>query len=75
MQTAKLFKNGGSQAVRLPKDCRFKGKEVYVRRIGEAVVLLPKSDPLAPLIHSLGMFSDDFMNERSQGEAERREPL
>lgn len=75
MQTAKLFKNGGSQAVRLPKDCRFKDSEVYVHRIGDVVILLPKSDPWAPLLRSLGKFSDDFMNERNQGEFEKREPL
>lgn len=75
MQTAKLFKNGGSQAVRLPKDCRFRGKEVYAHRIGKIVVLLPKSDPWAPLFNSLDKFTDDFMSERVQGEPEKREPL
>lgn len=40
---AKLFKNGGSQAVRLPADCRFPGAtEVYVRREGDLVILEPK---------------------------------
>ena len=41
MQTAKLFKNGRSQAVRLPKDYRFDGTEVAVRREGSAVILEP----------------------------------
>lgn len=40
---AKLFKNGGSQAVRLPADCRFHGAtEVYARRDGDVVILEPK---------------------------------
>jgi hypothetical protein len=39
--TAKLFKNGRSQAVRLPKEFRFEGDEVSVRREGDAVVLEP----------------------------------
>ena len=39
--TAKLFKNGNSQAVRLPKEFRFAGKEVIIRRSGDAVVLEP----------------------------------
>ena len=41
MHTAKVFANGRSQAVRLPKIFRFSGKEVSVRREGEAVVLEP----------------------------------
>jgi antitoxin VapB len=41
MSTAKLFKNGRSQAVRLPKEFRFRGKEVRIRREGESVILEP----------------------------------
>ena len=41
MKTAKLFKNGQSQAVRLPKEFRFPGREVQIKKIGQAVVLLP----------------------------------
>lgn len=41
MRTAKLFANGRSQAVRLPREFRFEGKEVRIRREGEAVVLEP----------------------------------
>ena len=39
--TAKLFRNGRSQAVRLPKEFRFEGNEVRIRRMGESVVLEP----------------------------------
>lgn len=42
METAKLFRNGNSQAVRLPKDCRFPGSEVGIARIGDMVVLYPE---------------------------------
>jgi virulence-associated protein VagC len=41
MATAKLFSNGRSQAVRLPKEFRFAGREVSVRRDGDAVILEP----------------------------------
>lgn len=41
MATAKLFRNGRSQAVRLPKEFRFKGEEVNIRRSGEKVILEP----------------------------------
>lgn len=45
MPTAKLFRHGGSQAVRLPKEFRFEGKEVDIERRGDEVVLKPKQRP------------------------------
>ncbi len=75
MQTAKVFTNGGSQAVRLPKDCRFRGKEVYVNRIGDVVILTPKSALLKSFRESLDMFTPDFMEKREQGTADEREPF
>ncbi|MCI5223620.1 MAG: AbrB/MazE/SpoVT family DNA-binding domain-containing protein [Candidatus Electrothrix sp. AR4] len=44
METAKLFTNGRSQAVRLPKEFRFKGKEVFIKRTGAGILLLPKEE-------------------------------
>lgn len=66
MKSAKLFKNGDSQAVRLPKEFRFKGKEVLLRRMGNAVVLLPKTKSWETLIDSLAKFPPDFMGDREQ---------
>lgn len=42
MDTAKLFVNGRSQAVRLPKEYRFEGKEVYIKKFSKGVLLIPK---------------------------------
>jgi antitoxin VapB len=75
MKTAKLFKNGRSQAVRLPKECRLSGTEVYVKRMDGMVMLIPKDDPWAPLIASLDKFTDDFMDRRAQPPLEEREDL
>lgn len=75
METAKLFQNGQSQAVRLPKEYRFQGDRVYVKRLGEAVVLLPYHAPWSTLIASLDDFSDDFMDERGQPAQQERERL
>ena len=76
MKTAKLFKNGDSQAVRLPKEFRFAGSEVLVKRVGSAVVLLPKDKSWDRLVQSLDKFPADFMNEREQPRAAaRRESL
>ena len=55
--TARLFKNGSSQAVRLPKEFRFDGEEVAIRRMGEAVVLMPlryRKQDLLSLLAELG---------------------
>jgi antitoxin VapB len=76
MKSAKLFKNGDSQAVRLPKEFRFGGDEVLIKRVGSAVVLLPKAKSWDTLIQSLDKFPADFMSVREQPrEAERRDPL
>lgn len=73
---AKLFENGRSQAVRLPKECRFTGTEVIVNKIGEMVILMPKDNKWAAFMQSLDMFSDDFMSEgRSKDKPEARESL
>mgnify|MGYP001156593606 FL=1 len=75
MKTAKIFQNGQSQAVRLPKEFRFNGKEVFVKKIGNAIMLLPKDDWWAPMDRNIGKFTDDFMSERDQGVVESREEL
>jgi len=75
MNTAKLFKNGKSQAVRLPKQFKFKGSEVYIKRIGRNVILIPKDDPWESLMSSLDKFSDDFMADRDQAVLDKREVL
>ena len=70
MRTAKLFKNGRSQAVRLPKEFRFDGDEVYVKRDGKSVVLIPKEKPKEhpweDLFAALDMFDPAFPLERHQ---------
>jgi antitoxin VapB len=64
MMTAKLIANGGSQAVRLPKSCRFEGSEVLVNKVGDAVVLVPADvDVLDSMTAAAGFFTDDFMEQ------------
>ena len=75
MNTAKIFKSGNSQAVRLPKEFQFKGNEVYVKRVGSNVILIAKDDPWGSLVDSLDKFSDDFMAERLQPPLQAREEL
>ena len=73
MKTAKIFINGRSQAVRLPKDFRFSDNDVFIKKIGKMVVLLPKDDPWSSLVNSLDQFTDDFMETRDQPAQNNRE--
>ncbi|MBS3740890.1 MAG: AbrB/MazE/SpoVT family DNA-binding domain-containing protein [Candidatus Cloacimonetes bacterium] len=72
MDIAKLFKNGRSQAVRLPKKYRFDDSEVLINKVGEFVVLIPKDKTWENLENSVLHFSDDFMKNRNQPEIQER---
>ena len=71
MMTAKVFKNGRSQAVRLPKECRFNTDEVAVNRIGDIVLLIPKTNKWSSFMQAIDMFSDDFMQDGRDGRLEQ----
>jgi len=80
MKTAKLFTNGQSQAVRLPKEYRFQGDEVGILKVGEIVMLYPKGREDNLFFSSLGGFTDDFFDSIATVRDEslpdsRREPL
>ena len=76
MMTAKVFENGRSQAVRLPKECRFNTDEVAVNKIGDIVLLIPKTSKWSSFMQAIAMFSEDFMNEeRTAGKEQEREEL
>jgi antitoxin VapB len=76
MQTTTLFQNGASQAVRIPKEFRFEGKQVEVKKIGNNLILRPVSGAWESMFKSLEQFSDDFMADgRAQPEQQQREDL
>ena len=76
MMTAKVFENGRSQAVRLPKEYRFDADEVAVNKIGDIVILLPKKSKWDSFMRAVDMFSDDFMSEgRAANSIQEREEL
>ena len=60
MLTAKLFVNGSSQAVRLPKEYRFAGTEVYAQKIGDTVMLVPKEKAWETFMEGVNGFTDDY---------------
>lgn len=71
METAKVFPNGRSQAVRLPKEFRFDTDEVFITRLGNAVVLIPKKDSWNVLFDVIDDFTDDFMDSREQPQVQQ----
>lgn len=73
MKKAKIFKNGQSQAIRLPKELRFSGDEVLVQKHGNGVLILPLNKSFDSLKQSLDSFSADFMSERKQPTVQTRE--
>ena len=76
IETAKVFTNGGSQAIRLPKSCRFQEDEVSIQRIGDITIIIPKGNKWSSMIKSLDMFTEDFMEDRGDTlKVETRESL
>jgi len=75
MREARLFKNGQSQAVRLPKEFRLPGDSVYIRKLGQIVMLIPKKQSWDSLASACEHFTDDFMATRDQGVQEREDPF
>ena len=73
MKTAKLFINGRSQAVRLPKVYRFEGTEVYIKKVAEGVLLIPKNQSIWDLWeNNLMKYEEPFMTERNQPELQQK---
>jgi antitoxin VapB len=70
MKTAKIFKHGNSQAVRLPKEFRFAGSEVQVKRVGAGVLLLPSPTSFEQVMMVLERFKSPL--ERRQPEDQQR---
>jgi len=68
MEIAKVFKSGNSQAVLLPKEYRFNGDEVGIKKVGRAIVLFPKDHACEVFLEGINGFTEDFM---SSGRAEQ----
>lgn len=74
MQVAKIFQNGRSQAVRLPKEFRFNEDEVIIKAFGNGVLLLPKENPWLLMQEAVNEFEDDFQFTRDpQGDQTRED--
>ena len=72
MKTAKVFRSGNSQAVRIPKEFQLEGQEVEIRRRGDTLILRPVKRKWTALVASLALFTDDFMADWRMGGGNRR---
>jgi len=77
MERARLFMNGRSQAVRLPKEFRFDDdEEVLIARVDDAVILFPRKKGWELMARAIERFTDDFMESRDQSdEPDQREAV
>ena len=72
MQTAKVFQNGRSQAIRLPKEFRVETDEVYLKKIPEGFLVIPR-DPWELFFEGVEQLSEDFMaSGRQQPQSQKR---
>jgi antitoxin VapB len=75
MKTAKVLQKGHSQFVKLPKPFHFNSQQVFIKQVGQTVVLIPTDHPWDSLFNSLTKFSEDFMATREQPLPQVREEL
>ena len=76
MKTAKIFRSGNSQAVRIPKEFQLEGDEVEIQKKGNTLILRPKKKSWTSLFESLDKFTEDFMaNGRRQPPIQKRTKL
>jgi antitoxin VapB len=76
VMSSKVFISGNSQAIRLPKEYQVTDSELYIQKIGNTLILFPKTDPWEAFENSLSQFSDDFLSGgRNQPEMQNREDL
>ena len=74
MKTARIFRSGNSQAVRIPKEFHLEGDEVEILKRGNAIVLRPRKKSWVALTDSLQKFTDDFMEKgRNQPPVQKRD--
>lgn len=74
-RVAKLFANGRSQAVRLPKEFRFAGDEVFIEKKGNAVILTPRPKSWSEFFTDVSLPTEESMDERIDPAPQRRDDL
>jgi len=72
-QIAKIFMNGRSQAIRLPKEFRFNTDEVFITKQGQNIIITPKKPTWDEFFDCESVFSDDYLNERDDTQPQERD--
>jgi len=76
MHSSKVFISGNSQAIRIPKEFQVNDKELFIQKVGNSLILFPKTDPWKAFEESLTEFTEDFMEDgRNQPGKQIREGL
>ena len=75
METAKIFSNGEDQLVALPKNFHINGEEVFVNRIADVLILVPTNRSAEYMMQTLGLFTDDFMEDFSEEDTRKDLPM
>lgn len=76
MITVSVTSRGNGQSVQLPKGFQLDTSEVYLKRVGRSVLLIPKDvDPWEVMAESLEQFTGDFMQDRAQPSEQQREAM
>ena len=75
MKTTKVFQHNDGQAVELPDEFHFEGDRVFIKQLGNVMVLFAYNAPYESLVKSLDFFSDDFMETRNQPAQQERENI
>ncbi len=73
--TAKVFMNGRSQAIRLPKEFRFDTDEVYIRKVGDEVIITATRPAWDTFFDQRTAFDDDFLPDREDIPPQERESI
>lgn len=66
MTTTRIFQNGNSQALRIPREMRVEKKEYCLNKIGDILIAFPSDDPWASVRQVIGTFPEDFLEDRNQ---------
>lgn len=72
-KTIKIEKIKGNQTIKIPKQMEFDGGEVYLKKVGNALYIIPFNNPWGNLKESLDSFTDDFLIERDQPKQDERQ--
>ena len=75
LETIDIQDSSGSQSVRIPDDFKIDDDKVYLKKVGNALYIIPFHNPWQDLIDSVDNFSEDFMNDREQPNEQTRESL